>query len=107
VSPARTPSRSSAPKASWSRRLCSTFDGVSWTSRVVQKALGDLAHEMLLGGEVIEERLLRDVGGVADLIHLDGLDAVGREQLGGGGDDAIVHLADATLSSRAGFGGHP
>ena len=47
--------------------------------QLVQKALGDLAHEMLLGREVIEEGLLRDVGGIADLVDLDGLDAVRRE----------------------------
>ena len=85
--------------------------GTALTSRrlqereqVVQKTLGDLAHEMLLGREMIEERLLRDVGGMADLIDLDGLDAVRREQRCGGADDAIVHLADAALASRCGLG---
>src|SRR5262249_40624620 len=71
----------------------------------VQEALGDLAQEMVFGREVIEEGLLRDVGGMADLIHLDRLDAVRREPLDRGGEDAIMHLAYPTLTSRSGSRG--
>src|SRR5262249_48564317 len=71
-------------------------------AQVVEKALRDLAHEMLLGREVIEEGLLRDVGGLADLVDLHGFHAVRREPLPRGADDAVVHLSDTALASRLG-----
>src|SRR5262249_49864638 len=70
----------------------------------VQKALGDLAHEMLLGEEVVEEGFLRDIDGVADLVHLDGRYASRREPLHRDADDAVVHLAYPTFAPRRGFG---
>ena len=67
-----------------------------------QPCLAAGEHEVLLGGEVVEDRLLGDVGGRGDLGDRDGVEAALGEQTARGGDDRVARGALLALAQALG-----
>ena len=64
----------------------------------LERALRELLDQVLLGREVVVERLLGDVGGLGDLERGGGREALAPEQPGRGLDDPLVDLAAPALA---------
>ena len=81
------------------RLLAGLFDQ---RAHVVEERLGDLADDVMLGREVVEERLLRDVGPVADLVDRRRLEALLIEQVARSVEQPIADLLLPALAPARG-----
>jgi hypothetical protein len=87
------------PPEPLARRASLAARGFDRGQEKVVAAAHELTHYVLLGREVVEEGLLRDVSSRADVGHLGRLDALLSEQLGGRCDDAVGRLASPPVIS--------
>jgi hypothetical protein len=62
---------------------------------VEQAPLGERAHHVLSGGEVVEERTIRHVGALADVFDLGGRNALDQKEVEGRAKNPVadLHLA--------------
>ena len=89
------------------RRWCREAGALPRAARgALERALGELFDQVLLGREVVVEGLLGDVGGVGDLERRGRREALALEERDGRLEDPLVDLAAAALApARRRIGG--